>query len=72
MSIPRYLGRQSLARLLEISTTRVTQLNLQPDILLDGSPGWLPKTAERIKRDREARRAMRRRGTRPAESKATA
>ena len=66
MSIKRYLGRQTLARMLEISTTRVTQLKLQPDILLEGAPGWLPATAERIKRDREAKRAARRRGEGPA------
>jgi hypothetical protein len=60
MSIPRYLGRQGLARFLEISTTRVAQIDPPPDFLLDGAPGWLPETAAQLKRDREVRRAKRR------------
>ncbi len=55
MSIKKYLGRQGLARYLEISTTRVTQIDPKPNILLDGAPGWLPETAARLKRKREVR-----------------
>jgi len=59
MAIPRFIGRNGLALFLGVSATRVDQLKVPPDAIVDGRPAWLPETAKRVKAERDARRNRR-------------
>jgi hypothetical protein len=63
--VQRFIGRGGLAIFLEISATRVDQLKVPPDAIIDGRPAWSPETATRVKAERAARRRKRRGASQP-------
>jgi hypothetical protein len=58
-TLPRFYGPAGLARFLGVSDTRVRQIKPAPDALLDGRPVWSQETANRLKRERDARASAR-------------
>ena len=59
MKVQLLLGCGALARRLGVTETRVRQMKIPPDALVDGRSAWTEETAERVRAQREARRLHR-------------
>jgi hypothetical protein len=60
MQVPKFHGCGGLARYLEVTESRVRQLDIPPDATVDGRKAWTEQTAERLKAERIARQRKQR------------